>query len=172
MPEARWLTDDEQVTWLSYLLATRRLWAVLERDLQRDTGLPLTYYEILSVLSEVPNNAARMTDLASMLQLSPSRLSHAMTRLEGAGWVQRELHPTDRRGWIAVLTGEGRRRLESAAPVHVDSVRKHLFDQLSSEQVDQLGEMSRDLLKHLAPGLDIETVMRTRSVDGCEPACK
>lgn len=155
MTEVRWLDAQEQEAWLTFNLATRLLWSELERDMQQGAGMPLTYYEILTVLSSQPERSMRMTDIARVLQVSPSRLSHAVSRLEESGWVRRELCSDDRRGWISVLTDEGMSRLASAAPTHVESVRGHLIDRLSPEHLSQLGEISKTLLGHLSPGLDI-----------------
>jgi DNA-binding MarR family transcriptional regulator len=153
--EPRWLNSAEEETWVSFLVAARLLWSQFERDLQRESGLPLTYYEILSMLSGMPGCALSLTRLAGLLQVSPSRLSHAVSRLEEAGWIRREMSASDRRKWNAVLTDQGMEVLRAAAPVHVGSVRTHLFDQLTRKQVEQLGEISQALLGHLAPGLDI-----------------
>lgn len=151
MAEPRWLSPDEQEAWVAYLIATRLLWAELERDMQRGAGIPLTYYEILSVLSERGDRSARMSDLSTVLQVSPSRLSHAISRLEEMGCVRREVCPSDRRGWLAVLTDEGLRVVRAAAPTHVQSVRAHLFDLLSPGQLEQLHDISKTLLARLAP---------------------
>jgi len=155
MAQPRWLNSEEQEIWISFLVATRLLWSQLERDLQRELHLPRTYYEILSTLSEVPGHTLSLSHLATLLQLSPSRLSHAVSRLEETGWIRREMSAVDRRKWSAVLTDEGMAMLCAAAPVHVESVRTHLLDQLTPAQVEQLGEISRALLAHLAPGLDV-----------------
>ncbi|MGI8968639.1 MAG: MarR family winged helix-turn-helix transcriptional regulator [Chloroflexota bacterium] len=149
MNTTRWLDEDEQRVWRAFLLATRLLFAEFERDMQQDAGMPLTYYEVLMALSEVPGRTLRMSELAEVLQGSPSRISHAVSRLEEAALVRRELCPSDRRSWFAILTEEGFATLKAAAPYHVDSVREHLFDQLTPAQVDQLGEISRALLRHL-----------------------
>jgi DNA-binding MarR family transcriptional regulator len=80
--------------------------------------------------------------------------------LEDLGWVRREHCATDRRGQEAVLTDEGYAVLEAAAPGHVESVRRHLFDNLSQAQVEQLGRITREVVEHLeslglrCPGLD------------------
>src|SRR3954466_4865528 len=138
MDGTRWLDDQEHHAWRSYLTATRLLTAQLDRELQRDSQIPQTYYEILVQLSEAPNRSLRMSDLADASESSRSRLSHAVARLEKNGWVRRDSCPTDRRGAFAVLTDSGFAALEAAAPAHVESVRKHLFDRLTREQVGQL----------------------------------
>ena len=167
MAEPRWLNSEEQEIWISFLIATRLLWSQLERDLQRDLRLPRTYYEILSTLSETPGHTLSLSHLAALLQLSPSRLSHAVSRLEETGWIRREMSAMDRRKWSAVLTDEGMAVLCAAAPIHVESVRTHLLDQLTPAQVEQLGEISQALLAHLAPGLDVAQAI-ARSKEDCQ----
>jgi len=149
-PEPRWLDEAEQRTWRAFMLSHLLLFEQFERDLQRDAGLPTAYYEILVRLSEAPDHRLRMSDLAERSQSSRSRLSHAVARLEEQGWVRRESCPTDRRGAIAVLTDEGYAALEAAAPAHVESVRTHLFDALSPEQLEALRDISTTILAHLA----------------------
>ena len=62
--DTRWLDDDEQRTWRAFLTAERLLFDRLERQLQRDAGLPHAYYEILVRLSEAPGRTLRMSQLA------------------------------------------------------------------------------------------------------------
>ncbi|GAA3564894.1 MarR family transcriptional regulator [Amycolatopsis ultiminotia] len=151
MPEPRWLTDDEQQAWRAYASATAMLQAHLEGQLQRDSGMPHTYYEVLVSLSEAHGRRLRMSELAEVRGSSRSRLSHAVARLEAKGWVRRESCPTDKRGSWAVLTDEGMAALEAAAPGHVEAVRESLFDPLTPEQVRQLDEISTAILGALRP---------------------
>jgi DNA-binding MarR family transcriptional regulator len=142
----RWLDDQEQATWRAFLGATRALMDALDRELQHEAGMPHAYYEILVRLSEAPEHRMRMSELADACGSSRSRLSHAVARLEESGWVRRQDCPTDRRGQLAVLTDEGYRVLVEAAPGHVEGVRRHLFDRLSTEQVAQLRRISEAIL--------------------------
>ncbi|MDT0278473.1 MarR family transcriptional regulator, partial [Blastococcus sp. DSM 46792] len=59
--------------------------------------------------------------------------------------------PEDGRGQLAVLTDDGFAALEAAAPVHVESVRSHLFDQLTPEQVETMRDLGETLLAHIDP---------------------
>ena len=149
--QIRWLDEREQRAWRAYLSASRLLMDTLDRELQRDAGMPHTYYEILVRLSEAPDRRLRMSELADALLGSRSRLSHAVARLEEAGWVRRVDCPTDRRGQFAELTDEGSRVLTAAAPGHVDGVRRHLLDALSPAQLRQLTEISEAVLANLDP---------------------
>jgi DNA-binding MarR family transcriptional regulator len=148
----RWLDDDEQRTWRAFLAANRLLMDVLDRQLQHEAGIPHTYYEILVRLSEVPDQALRMSELAATSMSSRSRLSHAVARMEETGWVRRRECPTDRRGAVCELTEAGLEAIKTAAPGHVEAVRANLFDQLTPEQVGQLREISEAVAKHLGGG--------------------
>jgi DNA-binding MarR family transcriptional regulator len=145
----RWLDEEEQRTWRVFLSATQLLFDQLDRELQRDAKIPHAYYEILVRLSEAPDRALRMSQLADSTLSSRSRLSHAVSRLEEAGWVERRSCPTDRRGQLAVLTDTGFDALAAAAPGHVEGVRQHLFDPLSAEQLESLRDISETLLRPL-----------------------
>ncbi|MDG4766808.1 MarR family transcriptional regulator [Solwaraspora sp. WMMD406] len=145
----RWLDDDEQRTWRAFLAATRSLMTTLDRELHSQAGLSHAYYEILVRLSEAPERTLRMSELAEATDSSRSRLSHAVARLEATGWVQREDCATDRRGQFAVLTEAGFTALADAAPGHVEGVRRHLFDQLTPDQIEQLRRISEVVIAHL-----------------------
>jgi DNA-binding MarR family transcriptional regulator len=149
MAEARWLTPQEQGIWRAFLKASQQLWEQLDRDLLREAGVPMAYYQILAMLSEAPDRTLRMSDLAEQTWSSRSRLSHAVDRLEEKGWVRRVRCPTDRRGSFAQLSDDGFAVLQTAAPSHVESVRRHLFDQISAQQVAALGEISGAIAESL-----------------------
>ncbi|WP_328720010.1 MarR family transcriptional regulator [Streptomyces sp. NBC_00247] len=147
----RWLTDDEQSVWRAYLQTTTLLEDHLDRQLQRDAGMPHVYYGLLVQLSQSPGGQLRMTELAKDAKITRSRLSHAIARLEKNGWVRREDCPTDKRGQNAVLTEEGHAMLRRSAPGHVAAVRQAMFDRLTHEQVSRLGEIMRTLAAGLEP---------------------
>lgn len=149
--EPRWLTDEEQRVWQAYLHATTLFEDHLDRQLQRDAGMPHVYYGLLVQLSHAPHRRKRMTDLAMGAKITRSRLSHAIARLEGNGWVRREDCPSDKRGQNAVLTDEGLKILERTAPGHVEAVRQAMFDRLTAEQVEQLGQIMRIVAEGLQP---------------------
>jgi DNA-binding MarR family transcriptional regulator len=146
MTEPRWLTPKEQVAWRSFIEGSRALVDALDRQLQVDNALPHAYFEVLVPLSEAPNRALRMSELADQTRSSRSRLSHAVSRLEERGWVKRADCATDKRGQLAILTDEGMDVVRAAAPGHVAAVRKYLIDRLTPEQLNALGEIGRVML--------------------------
>jgi DNA-binding MarR family transcriptional regulator len=150
--EPRWLNDDEQRAWRAFIDAIRLFTSEIERELQHDSGLNHAYYQILVTLSETPGRTIRMSDLAELTLTSRSRLSHAVARLEDAGWVERLSCPSDKRGSFASLTDTGMAVLEDAARGHVEAVRRNLFDVLTPCQVQQLGQISSVLRDALRAG--------------------
>jgi DNA-binding MarR family transcriptional regulator len=147
----RWLSADEQRAWLAWLAASELLMASLDAQLQRDAGFPHAYYAILAQLSAAPDRTLRMSDLASVVNASPSRLSHAVGKLEERGWVARRPCPTDKRSTLATLTDAGFEVLREQAPGHVAAVRKGLFDVLTPEQVRQLEQICTAVRDGLDP---------------------
>ena len=79
---AGWLSAEEARAWLGY----RRMHALLDlqisRDLARDSGLSEADYDVLSTLSESPEQMLRLGDLAAHMLWSKSRLSHHITRMQ------------------------------------------------------------------------------------------
>lgn len=153
----QWLTDDEQRTWRAWLDMNRLVQTATDRQLQQDAGIPAAYYAILVTLSEAPDQRMRMSALAEATDGSQSRLSHAVSRLEERGWVERSRCPSDGRGWYAVLTDEGAKALAEAAPGHVACVRDSLFDVLDTDQQRTLREIATVVADHLRPKLDCRT---------------
>ncbi len=149
--EPRWLSDDEQRTWRAYLHATTLLEDHLDRQLQRDAGMPHIYYGLLVQLSQAPHRRKRMTELAKDAKITRSRLSHAVARLEKSGWVRREDCPSDKRGQNAALTDAGFDMLSRSAPGHVSAVRQAMFDRLTPEQMRSLGEIMQVIATGLQP---------------------
>ncbi|MFJ2514174.1 MarR family winged helix-turn-helix transcriptional regulator [Streptomyces griseoviridis] len=147
----RWLTDEEQRVWRAYLHASTLLEDHLDRQLQRDAGMPHVYYGLIVALAEAPQRRLRMTELAMKAKITRSRLSHAIARLEKNGWVRREDCPSDKRGQFAVLTDEGLKVLEQTAPGHVSAVRQAVFERLTPEQQKSLGEIMQIVAEGLQP---------------------
>jgi DNA-binding MarR family transcriptional regulator len=154
MTTPRWLTPAEQRAWRAYLESQKILFDELDRQLQRDAGIPHAYFEVLVRLSEAPERSLRMSQLADVTLSSRSRLSHAVARLEERGWVRRENCETDRRGQVATLTDAGLAVLQSAAPGHVESVRRYVIDALDAEQLKQLATIGETIISRVTATTD------------------
>src|SRR3954470_19346950 len=146
-----WLTEEQQRMWRAWLTVAELVPRVLDAQLQRDAGLTHAAYVVLAMLSEAPHRSRRMSDLARHANQSQSRLSHTVARLEERGWVRRERSAEDGRGNVAVLTDAGWDVVRSVAPGHVEAVRDALFDPLTPEQTQALGDVLETVLEQLDP---------------------
>ncbi|WP_298454616.1 MarR family winged helix-turn-helix transcriptional regulator [uncultured Cellulomonas sp.] len=149
--EVRWLSAGQQAHWRAYLVATARLQDALGRQLERDSDLSLSEYEVLVRLSEAPGRTLRMSLLADELAHSRSRITHTVRRLESAGLVERQACDSDGRGVNCHMTDAGFARLEAAAPGHVQAVRAHLVDVLTDDQLGALGDAMAAVRDALEP---------------------
>jgi len=144
-----WLTEREMTAWRTYIETYSDLIGAIERDLG-EHDLALGDYQVFVYLSEAPGRSMRMCDLADLLQLSPSGLTRRLDGLVRAGFVTREPATDDRRVMLASLTPNGLAALEAAAPDHVASVRRHVFDRLDGDQVEALASIFQAIRNGLA----------------------
>ncbi|RNI06090.1 MULTISPECIES: MarR family winged helix-turn-helix transcriptional regulator [Micromonospora] len=149
MDEPRWLDEQENRAWRGYRRMRRLLDLELARELMQDAGLSEPDYDVLSDLSETPEQRLRLSELADRMLWSRSRLSHHISRMQQRGLVTREECATDGRGSVVVLTPAGRQAVEAAAPGHVAAVRRHLIDRLTPAEVAALGTLSQRVIDHL-----------------------
>lgn len=145
----RWLSDDEQRAWRAFVSLQAKLNAQLNRELQAESELSLADFEVLVRLTDRDDPRARAFELATDMQWEKSRLSHHLARMQRRGLIDRAGCPEDARGSYIELTAEGRRAIEQAAPGHVESVRRLVFDQLTPEQVQTLRTISETVLDQL-----------------------
>src|ERR1700757_4511402 len=147
----RWLDAQEQQVWAQLSTMILRLQPVLSAQLQREFGISQFEYLIMARLSEAPGAKLRMSVLATITGSSLPRLSQAVGRLEKRGWISRQPDAHDRRYTGAGLTPAGLRRLQEAAPSHVDAVREFVFNRLTRAQARQLGAISQRIVDGLPP---------------------
>ena len=146
--QPNWLTDEEQQAWRATVQLSQLLMRQLDRDLVAH-GLNARDYEILVDLSEAPEHRLRMTDLADATSQSRSRLSHQISRMEKRGLVRRDDCEGDKRGTFAVLTKAGFEAIERVAPYHVENVRRHFIDRLSSAQQEEIRSSFQPIIDYL-----------------------
>jgi len=145
----KWLTPEELSSWLSVVkLMTWLPWSI-DQQLQHDANLATVEYQVLACLSQSPQRMMRMSSMAVLTNASLSRLSRVVKRLESRGLVRREADPSDGRFTNAILTDEGFRTIEAAAPAHVAHVRSLVIDVLSAEQLRRLGTAAERILSRI-----------------------
>ena len=148
-PSPRWLDGDEQRAWRALAGVVLRLPTALDSQLTRDSGLTHFSYVVLAMLSEAEDRTLAMSELARLSNSSQSRLSHAVRRLERAGWASRRPHPDNGRVTLATLSDEGLAVVRRAAPAHAGEVVRLVMGDLDPEQVRLLGQACEQVLARL-----------------------
>ena len=128
--ETRWLNAEEQDTWRLLLGAMRKIARGMDETLQAGATLSTSEFSVLVSLSEAGDDGLRLRQLCDDLEWDRSRTSHQITRMVKRGLVTKEKHLGDGRGVVVRVTPEGLQRLQAAAPEHVESVRRMVFDHL------------------------------------------
>ena len=127
------LGDQQFEAWKALLRAQAELICTLDRELQAERGLPITFFDVLIQLSAA-GGRLRMSELADAVLLSRSGVTRLVDRMVRAGLVRREACPTDRRSMYAALTAKGKRALAQARPVHLRGVAEHFGRHLSDDE--------------------------------------
>jgi len=150
--EVRWLSTEQQRSWRAYIMGTELLQHQLDRELREEHDISFSEYEILVRLSEADGGRMRMATLADAMSHSRSRVTHTISRMEKADLVVRRASDSDGRGVEAVMTAEGQRVLEEAAPTHVRGVRQHLVDLSDRADFAALGRIFNEVSDRLLKG--------------------
>ena len=136
------LTPQVSVEAFSRLL---RAHSTMSRELSArlvtEHGLTINDYECLLHLSHAEDGSLRRVDLAERLMLTPSGVTRLLDGLERDGWVRKGQCDSDARVTYAVLTDEGRERLESAGRTHVSQIREIFEERYSEGELATLGEL-------------------------------
>ena len=150
-PEVVWLDAQQLDAWKALMGLVVTLPVALDAQLKRDGGLNLFEYHVLASLSEAPQATLLMSDLAARARGSLSRLSHAVSRLERAGWVERRSCGGAGRRTEARLTDKGWQQIRQTAPGHVREVRRLVIDALTGDALQALGEAARQVVAATDP---------------------
>lgn len=142
----------QREAWVRLLALTQLLPAALDAQLQRDTELGHFDFMVLATLAEAPELVLGMSELAALTTSSASRLSHAASRLQERGLVERVACPSDRRATNLRLTAAGEQEVAQAAPAQARAIRDAVIDPLSDEELAQLSTVAGRIIAGLDPG--------------------
>lgn len=149
MDEVRWLDEREARAWRSLQFMQMRLEGALAHQLAIDSGLSYPDYVVLVAMTDRPDGRMRLFELAEALGWEKSRLSHHVARMVERGLLRKEKCEADRRGAYVVITDAGLREIASAAPGHVDAVRRLFVDRLTPSQLEVIGDAAEAVLAGL-----------------------
>jgi len=139
--QGEYLTDAEFRAWHGCLEFTNNAVRALDLALSQAHGITIKEFDVLITLFNAPGDRLRMSELADRVVLTPSGVTHLVTRLEREGLVNRTVDEDDRRSFFAALTSAGHRRLRESRPTHNDVVRTHLTRRLTASQLATLGAL-------------------------------
>lgn len=145
----QWLTPAEMAAWRTYIETTGDLLRAIEKDLI-PFGLDRGDYQLLAMLSEAPDQRLRLCDLADSLRLTRSGLTRRLEGVLKKKLVARVQSKDDGRVAFAQLTPKGFELLKTAAPEHLDSVRRLMIDLLTPAEIKSMASAFGKISANLA----------------------
>lgn len=103
-----WGAAADGMAAVTSLMRAQQVVAARTAHALRPTGLTFARYELLMLLLFSREGRLPMGKASARLQVHPTSVTNAVDRLEAAGLVRREPHPTDGRATLVVLTAQGR----------------------------------------------------------------
>ena len=147
----QWLSPAEMAAWRTYIETTGDLMRAIEKDLA-PFGLDRGDYQLLAMLSEAPDQRLRLCDLADSLRLTRSGLTRRMEGVLKKKLVARVQSEEDGRVAYAHITPKGFDLLKTAAPKHLESVRRLMVDLSTPTEIKAVasafGKISANLAAH------------------------
>ena len=142
------LTEDEDRLWRTLMRLNGALPRLLDDEL-RGSGVTLSEFGVLLVLSEAENGELWMSGLASASGLSHWRTTRVVADLERRGLAEKVKSSVDARSAVARVTQQGRDAVRNAYPVQVERARKALFDHLDAAQVGVAADVLEPFLRRV-----------------------
>jgi DNA-binding MarR family transcriptional regulator len=131
-------------------LLSRATWAMnnfVNRMLRESelTDISVAYFAVLHALWE--NDGMSISDLGEKAQLEKSTMTSLIDRMEGAGLLRREDHPTDRRAYRICLTARGK-ELEKKLDQVVNRAYQHLTRGIAEKDLQKSIEICKQLVQN------------------------
>ena len=141
------LEPEKLDAWRGVLFAQARVVRALEADMLEQHGLPITWFDLLSRLSDAPHQRMRMHELEEASLFTRSGITALADRLENAGLVRRERSAEDRRGVYLAITEAGLDKFAEVWPDHRRSIESHFGKYLNAEDTQALRTATKKILK-------------------------
>lgn len=132
--------------WGALLQVQAAVVPVIDRRLRAETGIPLSWYDVLLELYGAPQRRLTMSELGERVVLSRSRVSRVVDELVADGLITREPNPADARSAYATLSTEGVARFRQAAPVYLAAIDDEFASHLSDRELQSLTSSMRRVL--------------------------
>jgi DNA-binding MarR family transcriptional regulator len=120
---------------------------VVARQVEQQERIPFEWFEVLIALAESPDEALRMSDLATMTLRSRSAMTRLADRIEVTGLIRRDASDKDRRVTYIALTDSGRALIERVKPPAAQIMIEHFTSHITPTEArlvtDILGKVLR-----------------------------
>jgi DNA-binding MarR family transcriptional regulator len=135
------LGPEEMAAWAPFVLAATQVVGALDTEMKRAFGIGHFDYVLLWELFRSDRRQARMSDLASMLRLAPSNITHRVRRLENRGLVIRRADGNDARVVLARLTPKGLHLLRDSRPMVQEGLRRHFLSHIDPKRLESMADI-------------------------------
>ena len=140
----------------------------IHADVERATGIPGPWLEVLLRLHRTPGGAMRINEMASQVTLPASSFSRLADRLEAEGLVARSADPAHRRATLLRMTTYGEERFAEIWKVLEPSHRARFGSLLSDQELDALEAITRKLRDANKPGGETGASTQNRAFDAAD----
>ena len=120
----------------------------VEQQLRAEGDISYVQFQLLARLANA-HGPLTMTELADGVVYSRSGLTYQAGLLEKAGLITRGPSPDDDRSTLVTITGAGLDLFGRVPPGHVAVCRRLLFDPLTGDDVDHLGDIMTRVRDHM-----------------------
>ncbi|HEY3051691.1 MAG TPA: MarR family transcriptional regulator [Gaiellaceae bacterium] len=145
------LRGIELEAWINFLRAHAAVTRQFNAELLATHGLTINDFDVLAQLSLAPEQALKRVDLAERVLLTPSGITRLLKGLEDAGYICNRRCDEDARVTYAVLTPEGREKLDEARKTHVASVRALFSERFEKGELRELASLLERLPQREIP---------------------
>ncbi|SPL99866.1 Transcriptional regulator, MarR family [[Actinomadura] parvosata subsp. kistnae] len=130
----------EDEAWQGFLYVHDRIWREIEAGLA-PLNVTMAEYSVLALLAQAGRAGMRMSELAKRRVMSTGGFTRLADRLERRGLIERRRAEEDGRGYVAVLTAEGRNLLRKAWRRQYDDLRRTFLDRLDEDDLRDLARI-------------------------------
>lgn len=139
-------TETTISAWARLLRAHRLALSSVERALKA-AGMPtLAWYDVLLELERSRDNALRPFELERAMLLEQYNLSRLLSRMESAGFIERQTCDDDGRGQIVSITNEGRKQRRKMWPVYALAIESAIGTKLAETEISRFNEILLQLI--------------------------
>ncbi len=127
--------------WEGLVETHSRAMVQIERQMDKESPLPLHWYDILFVINRTSEKRLRLGDIADLIITSRSALTRSVDKLEVAGLIKKTKCKEDGRGQYAAITNKGHRLLKEAWGTYRQSINNYFGQYLNKEESLMLAQI-------------------------------